>query len=201
MFERGFMKKKVILITFILIVVSLFLLIKFNSGAKTIEEAINVLGSKQVSIIHEEKNDKGSIVFSYTSDGNTLYTAIVSKGISGYKTVYSGVQGDIKFTSEKLGLSYNYFPSIKKTEIPIYFGLIGNPDISKVKIIEKKRNIEDEAKIINANGTRIWLVYMDKFEGSDFDIIGLSEEGKEVTNIDGNISPYYAEQKPFKGYN
>ena len=41
---------------------------------------------------------------------------------------------------------------------------------------------------------------MNKFEGSDFDIIGLSADGKELTEIDGNISPYYAEQKAFKGY-
>jgi hypothetical protein len=132
------MKKKVILIALALVIISLFLMFKFNSGAKTIEEAINTTNSKQVSIIYEEKNDKGSIVFCYTS--------------------------------------------------------------GEVKIIEKKRNIESQAKIINANGTRIWLVYMNKFEGSDFDIIGLSEDGKELTKIDGDISPYYAEQKPFKGY-
>jgi hypothetical protein len=196
------MKKKIILIAFVLIVVvgSLFFIVEFNGCAKTIEGAINTSGSKQINIIYEEKNDQGSIVFSSTSGGNGLYTAVVKKGIGGYKTVYSGVQGDIKLVSEKVGLSHNYFPAIEKTALPIYFGLIGNPNISKVKIIEKRRNIEDEAKIINANGTRIWLVYMNKFEGSDFDIIGLSAEGKELAKIDGDISPYYAEQKPFKGY-
>lgn len=194
------MKKKVILTLLILIAVSLFLVFKFDTGAKTIEEAINLYSSKPVNIIYEEKNDKGIIVFSYTSGGNGLYTAVVRKGIGGYKTVYSGVQGDIKYVSEKFGLSHSYFPAIEKTELPIYFGLIGNPDISQVKIIEKKRNIESPAKIINANGTRIWLVYMNKFEGSDFDIIGLSADGKELAKIDGDISPYYAEQKPFKGY-
>lgn len=39
---------------------------------------------------------------------------------------------------------------------------------------------------------------MNKFQGSDFDIIGLSPEGKELIKIYGDISPYYAEQKPFK---
>lgn len=159
-------------------VVSAFFAVKFNSGSKTIEEAINAPGSKRVSIIHEEKNDKGSIVFSYTSGGNGLYTAVVRKGIGGYKTVSSGVQEDIKFVSEKFGLSHSYFPAIEKTELPIYFGLIGNPDISKVKIIEKKRNIEGQAKIINANGTRIWLVYMNKFQGSDFDIVVFQKMAK-----------------------
>jgi len=175
-FTKGteFMKKKVILIVLVLIISSMFLAIKFNGCGKTIEEAINTLNLKPVSIIHEEKNDKEIIVFSYTSSGNGLYTAVLRKGITGYKTIYSGIQADIKFVSEKFGMSHTYFPNIEKTALPIYFGLIGNSDISKVKIIEKKRNIESQAKIINANGTRIWLVYMNKFEGSDFDIIGLS---------------------------
>jgi hypothetical protein len=194
------MKKRVILITLALVIISLFLVFKFNSGAKTLEEAINTPGSKQVSVIHEEKNDKGSIAFCYTSGGNGLYTAVVRKGIGGYKIVYSGVEGDIKFVSSKFGISHTYLPNIEKTALPVYFGLIGNPDISQVKIIEKKRNIEGQAKIINANGTRIWLAYMSKYEGSAFDIIGLSADGKELTKIDGDISPYYAEQKPFKGY-
>ena len=122
----------------------------------------------------------------------------VRKTISGYKTVYSGVEGDISMVANKFGVSYTYFPNIEKTSLPIYFGIIGNPDISQVKIVEKKRNIEVQAKIINGNGKRIWLVYMNKFQGSDFDIIGFSADGKELTKIDGDISPYYAEQKPFK---
>ncbi|QAT40455.1 hypothetical protein [Clostridium sp. JN-9] len=71
-------------------------------------------------------------------------------------------------------------------------------DISQVKIIEKKRNIEEQAKIIDAKGTRIWLVYMSKFKGSDFEIVGISKDGKELTKVDDNISPRSADQKPVK---
>ena len=195
-----FMKKKVSLIALTLIIISLFLVVKFNGGVKTIEEAINISGSKKIYIIHEEKTNKGSIIFYNKLGYDGLSTAFVKKTIGGYKTIYSGVQGDIKLVSNKIGLSYQYFPNIEKTSLPIYFGVIGNPDISQVKVTEKKRNIEEQAKIINAKDMRIWLVYMNKFQGSDFNIIGLSADGKELTNIDGNISPYYAEQKPFKGY-
>lgn len=186
------MKKKVTLTILVLMMVSLLLVIKFSYGTKTIEEAIKTSGSKPLSIIHEEKNNKGSIVFCNVTGEDSLYTAIVRKGIGGYKTVYSGVEGDINFVASRFGISHSYFPNIEKTALPIYFGVIGNSDISEVKIIEKKRNIEDKAKIINANGTRIWLIYMNKFEGSDFDIIGLSADGKELVKIDGGIYPYYA---------
>jgi hypothetical protein len=194
------LKKKVGFIFSAITIISLILffsVIKFGNGAKTIEEAVNTPGSMQLNIILEEKTDKGSIVFCNTVGQEGFYTAIVRKNISGFKTVYSG-GGDLQSAANKFGLSYTYFPNVKKTSLPIYFGIIGNSDISQVKIIEKKRNIEGQAKIIDANGTKIWLVYMNKFQGSDFDIIGLSADGKELTKIEGDISPYYAEQKPFK---
>ncbi|HYF84648.1 MAG TPA: hypothetical protein VEB00_16725 [Clostridia bacterium] len=192
------MKNKVTFIVLAIIVVSLFLVVKFSNSAKTIEEAITTPGSKPINIIHEEKTDKGSIVFYNHLGENDLSTAFVKKNISGYKTVYSGIQGDMKLVLNKYGVSYQYFPGIVETSLPIYFGIIGNPDIRQVKIIEKKRNIEDQAKIINAKDIRIWLIYMSKFEGSDFEILGISADGKELTRIDDNISPYYADQKPFK---
>lgn len=56
------MKKKVTLIALVLIVVSLFLAIKFNGGTETIEEAINTSGSKRVSIIHFDI----ALIFNYS---------------------------------------------------------------------------------------------------------------------------------------
>lgn len=192
------MKKNTFFIVLVIIVVSLLLMLRFEKSLVTIEEAITTPSSKPISIIHEEKTDKGSIVFYNHLDEDDLSTAFVKKNIFGYKTIYSGVQGDIKLVLEKFGLTYHYFPSIENTSLPIYFGIIGNPDISQVKIVEKKRNIEGQAKIINAKGTRIWLVFMYKYEGSDFEIVGLSVDGKEITKINDNISPYYAEQKPLE---
>jgi hypothetical protein len=57
-----------------------------------------------------------------------------------------------------------------------------------------------EAKIIRVKDFHIWLVYMDQFQGSKFNIIGISEEGEEIISIEDNISPRYIEEKPFKGY-
>lgn len=194
------MKKKIILLILVLVAVSSLLTVKYFYGSRTVEEAINKSGLNKISIIHEEKHGKGSIVFGYTSGGNGLYTAVVRKSIMGYKTVYSGVQGDVKLVSEKYGISHNYFPSIEKVGLPIYFGVIGSHEISDIRVVEKKRGVEKQAKIIETKDTRIWLVYMNLLEGSDFDIIGYSKDGKELVRIDGNISPYYVEQKPFPGY-
>lgn len=181
-----------------LTVVLVILIINFSTGVKSAEEAIKLSSSKPTSIIHEEKTNRGSIVFYETLGEDSLSTAFVRKSLGRYKVVYDGVQGDISLVAKKFGLSNMYFPTIEKTSLPIYFGLIGNPEIDQVKIMEKGRNVEGQAKIIEAEGKKIWLVYMNRFQGSDFDIVGLSSDGKEIVKIDGDISPYYADQKPFK---
>ncbi len=192
------MKKIVSLSVVLIIIISLLMLIKFKAGVRTVEEAINPSGLNKINIIHEEKTDKGSIVFYNRLGYDELSTAFVKNGIMGYKVLYDGVQEDVSKVSKKFGITYCFFPAIEKTSLPIYFGIIGNPDISQVKIIGKKGNIEEQAKIIDAKGTRIWLIYMSKFKGSDFEIVGISKDGKELTKIDDNISPRSADQKPVK---
>jgi hypothetical protein len=186
------------IILIILVVVSL-VIVKANRSPKTLEEVIDPSGSHPISMIHEEKNNTGSIVF-YTRPGeDSLHTHFFRKGMTGWKYIYGGVQGSVKIATDKFGLTYNYFPNIEDTPFPIYFGIIGNSDIKRIKIIEKKRGIEKEAKIIDGdNDTRIWLIYMKEFEGSEFEIVGLSSAGEELSRIKDNISPWFAEQKPLK---
>jgi hypothetical protein len=196
------MKKKLVLISFvfILVIISAICILNFRSAARDINQAVNRPGSVPVNIIYEQKVSNGSMVFCITSDGNSkgLLTAAVKKNIFGYRAIYSGMQGDIKTTIDKVGLTESYFPSINKLAAPMFYGIIGNPEIKKVKIIEKKRNIETEAEIIEASDYRIWLINMDKFQGSKFDIIGLTADDKEITNRHENIYPWTVEQKPFK---
>ncbi|MBK1812123.1 hypothetical protein JHL18_15985 [Clostridium sp. YIM B02505] len=196
------MKKKVMLVSFVLIlaIISIFCILNYRSAARDINQAINRPGLLPVNIIYEQKVSKGSMVFGITSDGNAkgLFAAAVKKNIFGYTAIYSGVQGDIKTTIDKVGLTESYFPSINKLTSPMFYGIIGNSEIKKVKIIEKKRNIEAEAKIIDANGYRLWLMNMDKFQGSQFDIIGLTADDKEISHRKDNIAPWTVEQKPFK---
>lgn len=192
------MNKKIKLGILGLSIALLFLVINFNNGAKSPKEAIKQRNSKSISIIHEEKTNRGCIVFYETLGEDSLSTAFVRKSLGRHKVVYDGVQGDISLAAKKFGITNTYFPAIEKTSLPIYFGVIGNSEVNQVKVMEEGRNIERQAKIIEAKGKRIWLVYMNRFQGSNFDILGLSADGKELMKIDGNISPYYAEQKPFK---
>lgn len=191
------MRKKILILVLALFMISLFYVIKLNDGAETIEEALYSSNPERINIIHEEMTSEGIIVFYNHKDWGDFSAAFVKKNLGGYKALYSGTSGDIDLTLSKKGLSEMYFPAIEGTSLPIYFGLIGDPDICEVKVIEKKRNIEGQAKIIDAEDKRIWLMYMDQFEGSKFDIIGLSENGEEIIRLNGNI-PYRVEEKTIK---
>ena len=195
------MKKKMSFLILAIMVISILLVSKFNTDAKTVEEALTRFTvSKPISIIHEEKTVKGSILFYTHPSKGDFSTCFVKKSIFGYKVAYSGVGMDEEKVANMFGLSYYYWPNINGTSLPLYFGTIGNHDVSQVKIVEKKRNVEGTAKIINVSGMRIWLISMKGYQGSEFDIIGLSADGKELVRIEDNISPHYAEEKPFKGY-
>ncbi len=194
------MKRKSLWAILAIIIIVIIFKVTASDGEKTIEEAIHLPTLGAARIIHEEKYNKGSVVFNYISEEKGLHVSAVRKVIGGYKEVYCVTHGEIKLTLEKRGFLCGYLPKIKGTELPIYYGIIGNDNISSMKVIEKKRNIEKEAEIIDADGTRIWLVYMDGFQGSDFDIVALSRDGKEVKRISDDISPWYAEQKAYKGY-
>ena len=71
-----------------------------------------------------------------------------------------------------------------KELLNIYFGVIGNEDIENVKAQDAKNcNVYKEAKIIDTGEIRIWLVYMEGLKGSQFDVVGLSKDEKELTRV------------------
>lgn len=71
-----------------------------------------------------------------------------------------------------------------KELLNIYFGVIGNEDIENVKVQDAKNcNVYKEAKIIDTGEIRIWLVYMEGLKGSQFDVVRLSKDEKELTRV------------------
>lgn len=196
------MKKLLFAILVLLAMGVTFTIIRNNSGYKTLEEALNPSGSNTPNIIYKEKTGEGYIVLYSQFDNKDFSKAYVKKSLGKYKVVYSGVAGDIDETLDKIEMTNYYFPAFQKNWKPVYFGLIGDDEITQVNVIEKKRNINKQAKIINIKDYkyRLWLLYMDELEGSKFEIIGLSKDNEEIVKIDGNIYPLNVEDKPLKGY-
>lgn len=172
-------------------------MINRHGREKNIETALNIGITSNYKIIHEEATDKGSIIFSISSNNSKEYlgTAFVNKNLFGYKELYSGVSSIDGFGARDL--TAQYFPAIKQTSLPIYFGLILNDDIESVSVKQSNSSHVKEAKIIEAGDKRIWIVYMNGFEGSEFEVIGYSNDGSSTYSFKDTV-PWNVEQKPFK---
>lgn len=158
---------------------------------------MNIDTTSNFKIIHVEPTDKGSIVFGISSDNSKEYlgTAFVNKNLFGYKDLYSGSSSLDGF--EIRDLTAQYFPAIKQTSLPIYFGVIFNDEIKSVVVQQNNSSKIKDAKIIEAGNKRIWLVYMEGFKGTEFEVIGYGSDGSYIYSFEDTIS-WNAEQKPLK---
>ena len=193
-------KKKIIVISSLIIVLLVFVIsivINSNGRKNSIEQALGIETYNNLKIIHEEPTDKGSIVFISNTDNSNEYlsTAFVSKNIFGYKYLYSGVSSLEGL--DRIDLTAQYFPAIKKTSLPIYFGVILNDKIEKVSVKQTNSSEIKDAKIIETDDYRIWLVYMNGFKGTKLEILGYSNDGTEIYKFEDTI-PENTEQIPLK---
>lgn len=187
-----------VIIALIIMMIFITFSIKYSNTLRTLEEALALSPGNTMTMIHEEKVDKGSMVFCFNEKEDYLYTSFIRKSLFGYENLYSGVQGDVKFIADTVGLSSACFPAIKNTSLPMYFGIITNPDIKDVKV--KETGSSDgwrNAKIIDTGDIRIWLVSMTGFKGTYFDIVGLDKDDKELYQISDTVS-WPVEEKPIR---
>lgn len=187
----------IILFTSCIIFLLIFIIINKSDREKSIEAALNFDKSSNSRIIHEEPTGNGSIVFSIGSNNSNefLSTAFVNKNLFGYKDLYSGTSSldglDIR------DLTASYFPAIKQTSLPIYFGVIFNDEIQSVAVKQNNSSKIKDAKIIEADNKRIWLVYMKGFTGTEFEIVGYNKNNDSIYTFKDTFS-WSVEQKPFK---
>ncbi|WP_289355113.1 hypothetical protein [Paenibacillus sp. S-12] len=183
------MKKMLsISVAFFVLLLFSFLVIRYNSGPKTIKEALSISHPEKINIIHEESTEHGIVVFYQKFSDAGFSAAVLKESFGNYKVIYSAAQGDISEPLNRFGFTYMFFPSIKNTSPPMYYGLIQNPDIAQIKIIEQKRGMDGRAKIIEGRDSRLWLMDMSPFEGSEFQIIALSKDNKEISKRNDNLS-------------
>lgn len=192
-------KKYKLITTLIIFAIVILVFIMFNSKGRegTIEEALNISETNNIKIIHEEPTNKGSIIFAISLNNSNEYlgTAFLNKNLFGYRDLYSGTSSIDGI--DKRDLTAQYFPAIKESPLPIYFGVILNDKIKSVNVKEGNSSEIKEAKIIEAGDKRIWLVYMDGFKGNEFEVLGYSDNGDNIYNFEDTLS-WNVEEKPFK---
>lgn len=180
------MKRKLVYI-FIAIVLLLviFMLIRYISGAKTIHEALHVPHHEYIDIIHQENIQHGIIVFYHliehdSQSHDNISVSFVKKRFGNYKEIYSTVQGDIDTMIERFGFTFTYQPAFKKISPPLYFGLVDNPEIAQIKIVELESQAEKLATMVQGSDETLWFLDMTELKGTDYQIIALSKDNKEI---------------------
>lgn len=134
--------------------------------------------------------------FSSIQQERGLGTAIAKKTLNGYKIVYSGHQGDLLTTIERLGMSEMYFPSVEGTK-PLFFGVIAKRGVDYMRVLSRESEEGVPARLIEKKGYTIWVADMTGLVGSNFEIAAYSENGKPLITRKTNISPWRVEQKTF----
>lgn len=191
------MKKRITLSIIFLVILVGGITIGINTQATTLEDALDFSSLAPMRVIHEEKLEEGSLFFCFNEKEDTIYTAFIKKTINGYKNLYSGVEGDATYASNRLDFTETYFPAIEKTSLPVYFGLIGNDEIKEIKVKALDSNeVGESAKIIETPVGRIWLQPMTEYSGSKFEIQALSEDGQLIKQIETSIAPWAADDEP-----
>lgn len=147
---------------------------------------MSVAGADSIEVLYEKKTEEGSILLYQTIGTDSLSIAYIDRNFSGYEFMDYNIAYEISTLEAKAGLSY---VSLQKTdEVPytIYAGMTTNENLHEVLITEPSFSIAHSAKIMESDveGTYIWIAYSPDFTGETFSLIGLSETGEIIGDIE-----------------
>jgi len=182
------MKKLVIIISILVTTLLLTFIFQYNKGAKTVEEAMTSARSQTLDILYEQKTENGNILLYQEAFSDTLSLAFLNRSFSGFELMNSAIEYDISSLEEKSGLSFVMLPQSDNVPYTIYAGLTTNPDLFEVLITEPGFSVAHSAKIMASaiEGTYIWMAYSPNLTGTNFSIIGLTQDGTLVGDIEHN---------------
>ncbi len=185
--------KKLIILFFLMTILALTGY--YLAGDKTAVDALaSYSTAANLELLHEEALGEETLLFYRREEG--LGTAVAKKTFNGYKIVYSGYQGDLITTIERLGMSDMYFPSVEGTK-PLFFGVIAKHGVDHLTVVSRETHDKVTARLIEKKDYAFWIADMTGFTGSRFAINAYTESGKQVLSQERNISPWRVEQKTF----
>jgi hypothetical protein len=169
----------------------IFILIILLSGCSSDDGYFQIIDEQGYNnIIHTEKLDNGVIVF-YLPDNMKNKADEEATGLSASfikKTHFGWLETFDRgghSSSEKLELTSQYlYKSDDKSPFPMLFGVINNPKIKEIKIINSENSNPIQAKIIDNEEQRIWYSFLNQQkEDAEFEIQGLTDDGEILTSI------------------
>ncbi len=141
---------------FILVIVILLLgYFSIEDGESSIEDALDINSKYNYEIKHIEEIGNDYLVFSFLDD--YIHISHIRKNIRGFRTIYSGVAGDISRVLETKSIFDFTMPGLDNKESFRYLGLLSSNDAKKLTLIDTKNNEEVTTRIIDKDGFMFWI--------------------------------------------
>ena len=173
----------------ILVTAALLCFVIITNSGESIEEMLPRIEDKPIEVLHKEEVDQGTIIF-YQHVGleneDLSFAYFRKRLLGGFELLTSGTQ-EVSSGLNHHGISFTDMAEMNGEFPPICFGLIGEDEIVDVKVIEKSRCIEQEVKIIKSGDKRFWICELVDFQGTEWILIGLGNDRKEILRIENNV--------------
>lgn len=180
------MKKIIATISLSITALLVVFVLQYNSGAKTTEEAMTIAGLTTLETLYEKKTEEGSILLYRVPGEDQISLAFLNRDFSGYEYVDGTIQYETTSLEEQAGITYVTLRQSDDLPYTIYAGVTTNPDLYEVLVTEPTFNIAHSAKVFESDveGVYIWMAYSPDFKGESFTLIGLSESGEVIGDLE-----------------
>lgn len=180
------MKKIIATLSLSITALLVVFVLQYNTGAKTTEEAMTIAGLSTLEILYEKKTEEGTILLYRAPGEDQISLAFLDRSFSGYEYIDGAIQYESSALEEQAGLNYVTLQQSDHVPYTIYAGVTTNEDLFEVLVTEPTFSIAHSAKLLDSavEGTYIWLAYSPDFTGDSFSLIGLSETGEIIGDLE-----------------
>ena len=147
---------------------------------------MTIAGLTTLETLYEKKTEEGSILLYRVPGEDQISLAFLNRDFSGYEYVDGTIQYETTNLEEQAGITYVTLRQSDDLPYTIYAGVTTNPDLYEVLVTEPTFNIAHSAKVFESDveGVYIWMAYSPDFKGESFTLIGLSESGEVVGDLE-----------------
>lgn len=182
------MKKIIATLSLSITALLVVFVLQYNTGAKTTEEAMTIAGLSTLEALYEKKTEEGTLLLYRVPGEDQISLAFLDRNFSGYEYVDGAIQHETTSLEEQAGITYVTLRQSDDIPYTIYAGVTTNPDLFEVLVTEPTFSIAHSAKVFESNveGVYIWMAYSPDFTGESFSLIGLSESGEVIGDLEHN---------------
>ena len=161
-------------------------IMQYNTKATTSEEAMTMAGLNNIEVLYEKVTEEGTILLYRIPGEDQISLAFLNRNFTGYEYLDGAIQYETSTMEDQSGLAYVMLDQSDQIPYTIYAGITTNENLFEVLVTEPEFNIAHGAKVFESNveGTQIWMAYSPDFTGDSFSLIGLSEEGEIIGDLE-----------------